>query len=140
MHSVREFATAAFEHARLGEFERYVEIDPRCYRPTEVDALQGDPTKAKRELGWEPEVGFDDLVQIMVEADIAALEAELAGTVTRYSHEGADERARSELWPAPAGSTEATSLRNVQKGGERYGPRSAARVRQVAIGEPTPPQ
>jgi GDPmannose 4,6-dehydratase len=88
MHTVREFAGAAFRHAGLGDFERYVEIDPRYYRPTEVDALQGDPAKAKEVLGWEPEVGFDELVQIMVEADITALEAELSGKVTRYSHEG----------------------------------------------------
>jgi GDPmannose 4,6-dehydratase len=88
MHSVREFATLAFEHAGLGDFEAYVEIDPRYYRPTEVDALQGDASKAKAELGWEPEVTFTELVRIMVEADIAALEAELEGRVTRYSHEG----------------------------------------------------
>jgi GDPmannose 4,6-dehydratase len=88
MHSVREFAELAFELAGLGDFERYVEIDPRYYRPTEVDALQGDPSKAKGLLGWEPEVTFDELVKIMVEADIAELDAQLSGKVTRYSHEG----------------------------------------------------
>jgi GDPmannose 4,6-dehydratase len=88
MHTVREFAAAAFEHAGLGEFEQYVEIDPRYYRPTEVDALQGDITKAREQLGWEPEVRFDELVKIMVDADIEALEAQLQGKVTRYSHEG----------------------------------------------------
>jgi GDPmannose 4,6-dehydratase len=87
MHTVREFATAAFEHAGLGEIENYVEIDPRYYRPTEVDALQGDITKAREQLGWEPEVGFEELVKIMVDADIEALEAQLQGKVTRYSHE-----------------------------------------------------
>ncbi len=88
MHSVREFAVAAFEHAGLGDHNDYVEIDSRYFRPTEVDALRGDPSRAKAELGWEPEVSFDELVRIMVDADIAALEAQLQGKVTRYSHEG----------------------------------------------------
>jgi len=88
MHTVREFATAAFEHAGLGDFSQYVEIDPRYFRPTEVDALQGDPSKAKAELGWEPEVGFNELVEIMVDADISWLQQQLSGKVTRYSHEG----------------------------------------------------
>ncbi len=88
MHSVREFCELAFELGGLGDFDRYVEIDPRYYRPTEVDALQGDPSKAKAELGWEPEVGFERLAEIMVGADIAELEAQLQGKVTRYSHEG----------------------------------------------------
>ncbi|MBK5118084.1 MAG: GDP-mannose 4,6-dehydratase, partial [Thermoleophilia bacterium] len=86
--SVREFAVAAFEHAGLGDYNDYVEIDSRYFRPTEVDALRGDPSRAKAELGWEPEVSFDELVRIMVDADIAALEAQLQGKVTRYSHEG----------------------------------------------------
>ena len=88
MHSVREFAVAAFEHAGLGDYNDYVEIDSRYFRPTEVDALRGDPSRAKAELGWEPEVSFDELVRIMVDADIAALEAQLQGKVTRHSHEG----------------------------------------------------
>jgi len=88
MHTVREFAAAAFEHAGLSDFEDYVEIDPRYYRPTEVDALQGDIAKAREQLGWEPEVRFAELVRIMVDADIEALEAQLQGKVTRYSHEG----------------------------------------------------
>ncbi len=77
------------ECAWLGSFEQYVEIDPRYFRPAEVDALQGDATKARAELGWETDVGFDRLVEIMVEADVDALAAQLAGTVERYSHEGA---------------------------------------------------
>jgi GDPmannose 4,6-dehydratase len=88
MHTVREFCERAFAHAGLGDFEPYVEIDPRYIRPAEVDALRGDAAKARAELGWRPEVGFERLVEIMVDADIAALEAELAGEVTRYSHEG----------------------------------------------------
>lgn len=88
MHSVREFCELAFEVAGLGSWEDRVQIDPRYFRPAEVDALQGDASKAKRELGWEAEVGFDELVRIMVEADINDLTAQMEGRVTRYSHEG----------------------------------------------------
>jgi GDPmannose 4,6-dehydratase len=85
-HSVREFLEAAFAHAGL-EWEGYVEIDPRYFRPSEVDVLLGDASRARERLGWEPKVGFDELVRIMVDADCAALEEQLAGKVTRYSHE-----------------------------------------------------
>ncbi|HZO59462.1 MAG TPA: GDP-mannose 4,6-dehydratase [Solirubrobacterales bacterium] len=86
-HSVREFLEASFERAGL-DWEPHVEIDPRYFRPSEVDDLRGDPSKARERLGWEPKVGFDELVAIMVDADVAALEEQLAGRVTRYSHEG----------------------------------------------------
>ena len=86
-HSVREFLEASFERAGL-DWEPHVEIDPRYFRPSEVDDLRGDASKARERLGWEPKVGFDELVAIMVDADIAALEEQLAGKVTRYSHEG----------------------------------------------------
>ena len=86
-HSVREFLQAAFEHAGM-DWEPYVEIDPRYFRPAEVDVLLGDPSKAKQRLGWEARVGFDELVRIMVDADIETLENQLAGRVTRSSHEG----------------------------------------------------
>ena len=86
-HSVREFLEASFERAGL-DWEPHVEIDPRYFRPSEVDYLRGDPAKARERLGWEPKVGFDELVAIMVDADVAALEEQLAGRVTRYSHEG----------------------------------------------------
>jgi GDPmannose 4,6-dehydratase len=89
MHTVREFCERAFAIAGLGSFEDHVEIDPRYFRPTEVDALQGDASKARAELGWESEVDFERLVEIMVEADIDALADQLAGKVVRYSHEGA---------------------------------------------------
>jgi GDPmannose 4,6-dehydratase len=65
-----------------------VEIDPRYFRPSEVDALLGDASKAREKLGWEPRVGFEELVRIMVDADLSALEDQLAGKVTRFSHEG----------------------------------------------------
>jgi len=86
-HSVREFLELAFEHAGL-DWEPHVEIDPRYFRPSEVDELLGDAAKAKEKLGWEATVGFEELTRIMVDADVAALEDQLAGKVTRYSHEG----------------------------------------------------
>jgi GDPmannose 4,6-dehydratase len=86
-HSVREFIEVAFAHAGL-DWEEHVEIDPKYFRPSEVDVLLGDYSKAKEKLGWEPTVTFEGLVQMMVDADVKAVEDELAGRVTRYSHEG----------------------------------------------------
>jgi GDPmannose 4,6-dehydratase len=84
MHSIREFLDVAA--ARLGmTWEDVVEIDPRYYRPAEVDALCGDASKAKAELGWTPTVTFRELVQIMVDADVKALEDQLAGRGLRLS-------------------------------------------------------
>jgi len=71
-HSVREFLELAFDHAKL-DWKQHVKIDPRYYRPAEVDLLIGDYSKAKRQLGWEPKVRFADLVRIMVDADIENL-------------------------------------------------------------------
>lgn len=68
-HSVREFLEAAFGHAGL-DYENHVEFDPRYLRPTEVDLLLGDPSKAKAELGWTPKVGFAELVDMMVAHDL----------------------------------------------------------------------
>jgi GDPmannose 4,6-dehydratase len=87
-HTVREVVEIAFARGDL-DWEPYVEIDPRYYRPSEVDVLLGDASKAKEKLGWEPKVRFRELVELMVDADVAALEDQLAGKVTRYSHEGA---------------------------------------------------
>ena len=78
MHSVREFIEAAFGCAGL-EWQDYVAIDQRYNRPAEVDALQADSSKARRVLGWEPQVTFRQLVHMMVEADIAELERQLNG-------------------------------------------------------------
>jgi GDPmannose 4,6-dehydratase len=89
-HSVREFLSLAFESAGLGSWEPHVEIDPRYFRPAEVDSLLGDASKAREVLDWEPRVRFDELVRIMVEADVTALEGALAGRVERYSHEGTE--------------------------------------------------
>lgn len=74
-HSVKEFLVAAFKHAGLPDWERYVEIDPRYYRPTEVENLIADTSKAKNKLGWTAKTKFEDLVKIMVDADIKLLES-----------------------------------------------------------------
>ncbi len=74
-HSVRDFVRIAFEAAGLGSFERYVVVDPKFVRPAEVDLLVGDASKAQRELGWTPEVTFERLVAMMVEADLDRLSA-----------------------------------------------------------------
>jgi GDPmannose 4,6-dehydratase len=79
-HSVREFLEKAFSLVDMDP-EEYVEIDPKYFRPAEVDVLIGDPTKAKEKLGWEPTVTFDDLVKIMVKADIDMLDRQLSGKV-----------------------------------------------------------
>jgi GDPmannose 4,6-dehydratase len=86
-HTVREFVEAAFGHVGL-EWEPYVDIDSRYFRPAEVEELLGDASKARDVLGWEPKVKFDELVRLMVDADVTALEDQLAGKVTRFSHEG----------------------------------------------------
>ncbi|MDQ3766678.1 MAG: GDP-mannose 4,6-dehydratase, partial [Actinomycetota bacterium] len=77
-HTVREFAQRAFEHAGL-DSERHVKIDPSYYRPAEVDHLRGDPSKAFRELDWKPRTGFQELIELMVDADIQLLDDELSG-------------------------------------------------------------
>ncbi|RME56075.1 GDP-mannose 4,6-dehydratase [Candidatus Parcubacteria bacterium] len=69
-HTVEEFVERAFRHAGLGDWKKYVEIDPRYYRPTEVEHLVADATKAKQQLGWQPKVRFEELVKIMVDADL----------------------------------------------------------------------
>jgi GDPmannose 4,6-dehydratase len=68
-HSVRELVEAAFGHVGL-EWQRHVVTDPKYMRPAEVDVLQADPSKARRELGWTPRVGFKGLVAMMVDADL----------------------------------------------------------------------
>ncbi len=70
-HSVDEFLALAFEKAGLGDFHKYVKHDAKYLRPAEVDLLIGDPSKAEKKLGWKREVGFDQLVDMMVQHDIA---------------------------------------------------------------------
>ena len=77
-HSICEFLDEAFGYVNL-DWHDYVKIDPRYFRPTEVDVLQADPSKAIKVLGWEPRVYFKDLVRIMVDADIELLGMESPG-------------------------------------------------------------
>ncbi len=78
-HTVRELLEVAFAHAGL-DWRRYVKIDTRYYRPTEVDVLIGDAGKAKAKLGWEPKVSFENLINMMVEADLVLERQKLEGT------------------------------------------------------------
>jgi GDPmannose 4,6-dehydratase len=81
-HSVREFAEIAFAHAGL-DAERHVVVDPEFLRPAEVDHLVGDATKVREELGWQPQVSFRQLVELMVDADLERLSNAAAMGVTR---------------------------------------------------------
>lgn len=69
-HSVKEFLAEAFNYAELGSWKDYVEIDPRYFRPAEVEVLIGDALKAKEKLDWQPKVQFKELVRIMVDTDL----------------------------------------------------------------------
>jgi GDPmannose 4,6-dehydratase len=80
--TVRDFVTAAFEHAGL-DWNTYVRIDTKYERPAEVPALVGVATKAERKLGWRPKTTWRELAHLMVDADIALLEDELAGRTVR---------------------------------------------------------
>lgn len=79
MHTVREFVELAFAHVGL-DWKQHVRYDKRYERPAEVDLLIGNPAKAKRKLGWEPKVRFEELVQIMVDADLEETKQQLYGT------------------------------------------------------------
>jgi GDPmannose 4,6-dehydratase len=81
-HSIREFLDAAFGFAGL-DWREYVKIDPRYYRPAEVDLLIGDASKAKRVLGWSPKTTFTELVRIMARADQDLLASQLSGKHVR---------------------------------------------------------
>jgi GDPmannose 4,6-dehydratase len=71
-HSVKRLVEIAFSHAKL-DWEKHVRTDPTLLRPAEVDHLIGDPSKARRQLGWEPSVDFEGLIKMMVDADLARL-------------------------------------------------------------------
>jgi GDPmannose 4,6-dehydratase len=81
-HTVQEFVEVAFSHVDL-DWRRYVLVDPSYYRPSEVDELCGDASKARVDLGWKPETSFDELVRLMVDADIVLLDDELSGRTVR---------------------------------------------------------
>jgi GDPmannose 4,6-dehydratase len=72
-HTVRECVEIAFDQAGLADWAPYVELDEGLLRPAEVDLLVGDPSKAKRDLGWEPKTAFEELIRLMVDADLKLL-------------------------------------------------------------------
>jgi len=78
-HTVREFCELAFSYAGL-HWRDYVEVDPQLFRPADVNTLRADASKARRVLGWQPRVSFEELVQMMVDADLATVERELSHT------------------------------------------------------------
>ena len=78
-HSIRELLDVAFTAVDL-DWKQYVEIDPRYFRPAEVDLLLGDASKAKAKLGWEPKVGFQQLIKDMVAADVELVKTRIYGT------------------------------------------------------------
>lgn len=75
-HSIQEFLEEAFEVAGLGDWRPYVKINPKFLRPAEVDILQGDSTKARKVLGWQPKVNFKQLVKMMVESDLSGMQGD----------------------------------------------------------------
>ena len=77
-HTVREFVELAFACANL-DWNDCIEIDPRYFRPAEVDYLLADASKARRVLGWEPTVTFQELVRLMVDADLKAVDSKIRG-------------------------------------------------------------
>jgi GDPmannose 4,6-dehydratase len=82
-YSVREFLEKVFQKLAL-DYEKYVEIDSKYFRPTDVNILLGDATKARKVLGWRPKVGFDDLVDMMVAADMELAKKEETLRVAGY--------------------------------------------------------
>lgn len=79
-HSVKEFLEVAFSHAGL-DWRQHVEIDPRYYRPAEVDLLIGDATKARQKLGWQPKTTFTQLAKLMVDGDVELLRKHRQGEI-----------------------------------------------------------
>jgi GDPmannose 4,6-dehydratase len=77
-YSIKEFLETSFGHVGL-DWQKYVEIDPKYYRPAEVDLLIGDYSKAKKKLGWEPKTKMHDLARLMVDSDVALLKAHREG-------------------------------------------------------------
>ena len=85
-HTIREFCQLAFDRVGL-DWEEHVEVDPRYFRPSEVDYLLGDASKAREQLGWEPKVKFESLVTLMVDEDVRLLEDEIQGRLVRLDRD-----------------------------------------------------
>ncbi len=81
-HTVKEMLELAFDRLQL-DWKKHVKIDAKYYRPTEVDLLIGDASKAKKQLGWQPKVRFEELIAMMVDGDLAAEREKLEGTRKR---------------------------------------------------------
>jgi GDPmannose 4,6-dehydratase len=77
-HSIRDFLNFSFSHLAIDDWSRFVEVDPRYFRPTEVNSLRGDYAKAKEALGWEPKVKCRELAEIMIDHDIQLARQETA--------------------------------------------------------------
>jgi GDPmannose 4,6-dehydratase len=75
-HTVKELTQIAFEHAGL-DYKKFVEVDPKLVRPAEVDILLGDPAQARKQLGWKPEVSFEQLIKMMMDADLERVKKEI---------------------------------------------------------------
>ena len=90
-HSVREFLEKTFGYLDL-DWEKYVEIDPRYFRPAEVDLLLGDASKVREKLGWQPKVTFDDLVKLMTDHDLQLAQQE--AEARELKHKSATNKAR----------------------------------------------
>jgi len=89
-HTVREFLELAFDHVEL-DWKKYVEIDPKYFRPVEVELLLGDPAKAKRNLGWQPRTNLKDLVMLMVDADMEIVGERINGSKKQRQEISADQ-------------------------------------------------
>ncbi|MEX5634520.1 GDP-mannose 4,6-dehydratase [Parafrankia sp. FMc2] len=101
-HSIRELLDVAFARVGIEDWSGYVRVDPRFVRPAEVDVLVGDASKAREVLGWKPRVGFRELVEMMVDADLAAERAE-ASRADQDGLGGAERLAGSTDLAAPVG-------------------------------------
>ena len=88
-HSVRDFLDVAFSHIGIDDWEDYVGIDPRFYRPAEVDYLLGVPDKAKIVLEWSPDISFEQLVKRMVDSDVEAQRLQRS-SLQRFPQEGVE--------------------------------------------------
>jgi GDPmannose 4,6-dehydratase len=116
-HSVRELCRVAFDRVGL-DYQRYVTIDPSLHRPAEVDHLRGDASRARAELGWSPRVSFRQLIEMMVDADVARVQHQVAMAPAR-----ATPRRRPSVFPArssaprPASSAPTrTAVRSTRSG------------------------
>jgi GDPmannose 4,6-dehydratase len=85
-HTVREFLEEAFGYVGL-DYNEYVRIDPKYFRPTEVDYLLADPSKSRSEIGWKPRVLFSELVRVMIDADLELIGLESPGEGVRVLEE-----------------------------------------------------